>query len=111
MRLADVLATIRVSGVTLARDGDRLRFHPGGALAPDLLAVLRGQRTAWLDALRAAPPLGMDGWADCHACGGRYYGAEGCPNLCPMCGRLREGEPVRPLCRCGREKHHHGAVA
>ncbi len=105
MRLAAVLVTIRASGVTLARDGDRLHFHPRDALAPDLLAVLRGQRTAWLDALRAAPPLGMDGWADCHGCGGRYYGVEGHPNLCPLCRRLRDGEPVPPLCSCGCREH------
>ncbi len=105
MRLADVLATVRVSGVTLARDGDRLRFHPRGALAPDLVAALRDHRAAWLDALPTAPVLDADGWADCHGCSGRYYAVEGRVNLCPVCRRLRDGEPAPPLCRCGQQQH------
>ncbi len=105
MRLADVLATLRVAGVTLARDGGRLRFHPRDALTPNLLAALRDRRAAWFAALADAPTLDADGWADCHGCGGRYYGAAGRANLCPMCRRLRDGEPVPPLCRCGQQRH------
>ncbi len=94
MRLVDLLGTIRVSGATLARAGERLRYHRKDALVSELLAALREHAAAWLAALDSAPTLDADGWANCGRCGREHYGLTGRSSLCHYCRPLWDGEPV-----------------
>lgn len=58
---AELMADLQAPGVTLAADGDRLRFHPRDAVTPELLARLRDCKAELLAMLRTH---GADGPQD-----------------------------------------------
>jgi hypothetical protein len=88
----DVVAACLRAGATLTAEGGRLRYRaPAGALTPALRAALAEHKGAVIRMLTAT--LAADGWATC-PCGRRYYGAAGRPNICNVCRKVRDGEPV-----------------
>jgi TubC N-terminal docking domain len=62
----DLIIELQDRGVTLARDGDRLRWRaPKGALNPDLFARLTSQEWAILATLLAARQKDPEFWMFC----------------------------------------------
>ena len=53
---AELLLTLRSSGVTLVAMGDRIRYRPREAVSPEMLAAIAAHKTALLGLLREQVP-------------------------------------------------------
>ena len=98
MTTLDLLDELAARGVTVIRDGDRLRLRPAEALSPELVAAVRAAKPEILTLLRRGQHDPVSPWPPAlEGLGPRTVGPFTACLLCPTGTWARFG--ALPLCR------------